>query len=317
MKKYFFLLVFIFSVATISFIAPVKKPNTFGIAQLGEKLFFDNILSGDNTISCASCHKPAFAFADTVAFSIGVNGFKTKRNTPSVMNMASRESLFWDGRAKSLEDQVLFPISDPHEMNLPIDIAIKRLNENKDYVLLFQKIFKQNPDTINLEQAIAAFEKTLETSNTPNDRWLNDKPKGLSKQQIKGRSIFFNKGKCIECHFTPDFTGDEFRNIGTFDGNKYNDSGRYLITKKIADIGKFKVPGLRNASVTAPYMHDGRFKTMRAVINFYNTPKKFISTNAIGLDSLLQKPLHLTKTEITDLISFLNAMTDDKFLNRK
>jgi cytochrome c peroxidase len=314
MKKFYFFIILCASILIFSFVVPIKKSPTHTAEKLGEQLFFDKILSGDNTISCGSCHKPEYAFADTMAFSMGVNGFKTKRNTPSVMNMASRDFLFWDGRAKTLEDQVLFPISDPHEMNLNIDSAIKRLNENEDYTILFKKIFNENPNIKNLEQAIAAYEKTLETSNTANDRWLNDKPKGLTKQQQRGRSIYFNKGKCIECHYTPDFTGDEFKNIGTFDGNKFNDSGRYLISKNLVDIGKFKVPGLRNCAVTAPYMHDGRFKTLREVINFYNTPQKFINKNIIGLDTLLQKPLNLTKNEITDLISFLKGMTDDRFV---
>ena len=156
----------------------------------------------------------------------------------------------------------------------------------------------------------------METSDTPNDRWLNDEPGGLTEQQIRGRAIFRVKAKCFECHFSPDFTVDEFRNIGLFDGEKYNDSGRYLITKNKEDIGKFKVPGLRNVAITAPYMHDGSIKTLRDVIDYYDAPDKLIK-NSIGRDSLLATPLHLTEGEKQDLEAFLHSLTDDRFVNHK
>jgi cytochrome c peroxidase len=290
-----------------------KKQNAYTEVALGRMLFFDPLLSGDKSVSCASCHIPAYAFADTIAFSKGVNNKPTHRNTPSVMNMASRDALFWDGRAKNLEEQVLFPIADPNEMNCPIPLAIQRLNNSKLYKKWFKKIYNSPPDSITLEKAIAAFERSLETSNTPNDRWLNDKPNGLTEQQIRGRSVFFNKGKCIECHFTPDFTGDEFRNIGLFDGAKWNDSGRYLITKKTEDIGMFKTPGLRNVALTAPYMHDGSFKTLAQVIAYYNNPMDFIH-KTVPRDTLLAQPLGLSKDEMQDLESFLKGLTDDAFI---
>jgi cytochrome c peroxidase len=291
-------------------IKPISKE------ELGKKLFFDKILSGDNTISCASCHKPELAFADNVALSKGTHGNLTKRNTPSVMNMASRDALFWDGRAATLAEQALFPIKDKNEMNCPIDTAIARLNRHKKYVYYFQSIYQQTPNSTNLGDALGAYESTLETSATANDRWINDLPNGLTEQQLRGRHVFFNNGKCIECHFTPDFTGDEFRNIGLFDGKKYNDSGRYVITKKIEDIGKFKTPGLRNCAITAPYMHDGSFKTLKEVIEYYNNPEDFVHA-ATPRDSLLMKPLGLTKQEMIDLEAFLNGMTDDAFLPKK
>jgi cytochrome c peroxidase len=286
-------------------------------AQLGKMLFFDKILSGDKTISCASCHIPEFAFADTVAKSIGTNKSRTSRNTPSVMNMASREAMFWDGRAKDLQDQVLFPVRDKYEMNLPVMEAIDRLRADKKYLKLFKQVYNEIPGALNLEKAIAAYERTLETSNTANDRWLNDKPDGLTAQQERGRTVFFNKGKCIECHFTPDFTGDEFRNIGLLDGKTWTDSGRYHITKKAEDIGKFKVPGLRNVAITAPYMHDGSFATLRKVIEYYNNPADFVQ-NPIGqIDSLLEKPLGMTEDEMQDLESFLRGLTDRQFEQKR
>lgn len=289
-----------------------EEPVKIQPEQLGEMLFFDPILSEDYTISCASCHKPEFAFADTAAFSSGVHGKKTRRNTPSVMNMLFREALFWDGRATTLEEQTLMPIEDPDEMNLPIEEALSRLNHNGKYKRLFQEAFGTSPDRETLMKALAAYERSLETDNTPNDRWLNDEPGGLNEQQIRGREIFRNKGKCIECHFTPDFTGDEFRSIGLFNGRQYNDSGRYHVTGKEEDIGKFKVPGLRNVAVTAPYMHDGSFSTLRMVIDYYDNPLGILP-DAQHLDSLLLEPLHLTAGEKEDLEAFLHSLTDDRF----
>ncbi len=302
----------IIAISLLGFKNNFKKPKTE--AQLGKLLFFDPILSGNNQLSCASCHIPEFAFADTVALSKGVDNKVAKRNTPSVMNMASREKLFWDGRAENLNEQVLFPIKDANEMNCPIDTAIARLNANKKYKSYFNKIYKQDPSAKNLEAAIAAYERTLETSNTANDRWIAELKDGLNQQQIRGREVFFNKGKCIECHFTPDFTGDEFRNIGLFDGKKWNDSGRYNVTHKPEDIGKFKVPGLRNVAITAPYMHDGSMATLEEVIAFYNEPNTVLQS-ATPRDSFLQKPLQLSNNEMQDLKAFLIGLTDKKFIH--
>lgn len=280
---------------------------------MGKMLFFDPILSEDSTVSCASCHKPEFAFADTAAFSTGVHGRLGKRNAPSVMNMASREAFFWDGRATTLEEQALGPIADVNEMNLPVPEAIKRLNSSEKYKRLFRSVFNNAPNAKNLGAALAAFQQTLETSNTPNDRWLNDEPNGMTAQQERGRDIFRVKAKCFECHFTPDFTADEFRSIGLFNGKKYNDSGRYNVTKNPADIGKMKVPGLRNVAVTAPYMHDGSFKTLREVIDYYDNPHALMP-DGINRDSVLSKPLGLTEQDKQDLEAFLHALTDDRFI---
>ncbi|MCB0699453.1 MAG: cytochrome-c peroxidase [Chitinophagales bacterium] len=298
----------------VSFSAPDKESDKLTIEQLGEMLFFDPILSEDLSISCASCHKPEYAFADTSAFSVGVHGRLGNRNTPSAMNVLSRETLFWDGRAATLAEQALGPIENPVEMNLSIEEAITRLNNSK-YKELFKQVYGTVPNKDNLGDVIAAFEATLETSDTPNDRWINDEPNGMSEQQLRGRSVFRTKGKCLECHFTPDFTGDEFRSIGLFNGKEYNDSGRYNATKDPKDIGLFKVPGLRNVAVTAPYMHDGSMKTLREVIDYYDQPHTLVP-DAITRDSLLREPLNLTEQEKQDLESFLHALTDDRFVKK-
>jgi cytochrome c peroxidase len=308
---------FIFILVTIVLLSAFANTQTSNRIvtkeQLGEKLFFDKILSSDQTISCVSCHIPQFAFADTLPFSKGVNGKITARNTPSVMNMAARDLYFYDGRAASLEAQVVFPVEHPNEMNLPFHQAVERINHSKEYRKLFFQLYKKNPDSISIVDAIARFEKTLETDQTPNDRWMNDQTDAMTASQLRGRELFTSdKTKCFECHFTPDFTSDEFKNIGLFNGKELNDSGRYTITKNPNDIGKFKIPGLRNVAVTAPYMHDGRFKTLREVIDYYDNPSLFIK-NSIGRDSILPEKIGLTEQEKIDLASYLIALTDDQF----
>lgn len=312
-RKYLLLLILGLGIAFQWSFVPFDKtkPNR---ESLGKELFFDPILSVDSSISCASCHIPQYAFADTLTFSKGVGGKLGKRNAPSVMNMSARETFFWDGRAPTLEAQAIFPIEDPNEMNFPIKQAIERLRKSEKYRKMFFQVFGKEVDKNNLGAAIAAFERSLETANTPLDRWQNDEKKDtLNPQQIRGRTLFFSKAKCNECHFTGDFTGDEFRSIGLFDGKQHNDSGRYKITKSLADIGKFKVPGLRNIAITAPYMHDGSMKTLRAVIDYYDNPGKLLP-NGLNRDSVLLEPLYLTEAEKQDLEAFLIALTDDQFV---
>lgn len=284
-------------------------------AALGEKLFSEKILSRDSSVSCASCHKPRFAFADTVAFSVGIGGKLTKRNTPSVLNMKNRPYYFWDGRAASLEEQCLMPIQNPDEMGLPIEEAVKRLNHSKEYRLLFQKIFGQNPDAKNLAAAFAAFEKTLETVDSRFDDWSNNL-KNLTAQEESGRQLFIgNKAKCFDCHREEDFTTDEFKNIGLYNGKELNDAGLFNLTNKEADKGKFKTPGLRNIAVTAPYMHNGMFKTLEEVVEYYNDPKKIVS-NPVNIDDVLKTPLNLAEKEKKDLVAFLKTLTDKKYIRK-
>lgn len=280
--------------------------------DLGKELFFDTILSEDKTISCASCHKPEFAFADNVPTSQGVHGLRGTRNSPSCMNVASRSHFFWDGRAATLEEQALGPIENPVEMNLSIEEAIKRLNEDERYVKAFNRLYFSNPTANSLANALAEFQRSLEgQGETPHDKWIRDEdPNAMSPSQIRGRELFMEKGKCFDCHFGPDFTGDEFRNIGLYDAVTLTDMGRYDFTKDSADIGKFKTPGLRNVELTAPYMHNGMFKTLEEVIDYYDNPYKFIQ-NPIGIDSLMIEPLNLTPEEKTDLVNFLRSLTEE------
>ncbi len=283
-------------------------------AELGKMLFSEKLLSLDSSISCASCHIPSRGFADSIAFSNGISNTPTLRNTPSVLNMKNRPYFFWDGRAKTLEQQSLMPIEHPHEMALPITQAIDRLNQHPLYISLFKKIFNSTATKQNLAAAFAAYEKTLETSNSLFDKWSNNEAgKKWTKQMERGRALFVSeKTHCFDCHFKEDFTADEFRNIGLFDGQSLNDSGRFLVTQNKNDIGKFKTPGLRNVAITAPYMHNGMFKTLEEVIDYYNNPKLVVA-NPINIDPLLEKPLHLTKQEKADLVVFLKTLTDVAF----
>jgi len=282
-------------------------------AALGKKLFREKILSKDSSISCASCHKPAYAFADTVAFSTGIGGKLTKRNTPSVLNMKNRPYYFWDGRAGSLEEQSLMPIQNPDEMDLSIKEAVERLNKDPEYVRLFMKIFKQRPGKENLSAAFAAYERTLETTDSKFDDWSNNMGK-LSAEEEAGRQLFIgDKAKCFDCHFMEDFTDDGFKNIGLFDGKALSDSGHYNFKKNVEYLGKFKTPGLRNVAVTAPYMHNGIFKTLEEVVNYYNDPGKIVP-NPINRDPALSKPLGLNEKEKKSIVAFLKTLTDKKFL---
>lgn len=288
---------------------------------LGEKLFFDPILSLDNSISCADCHQPKFAFADNKAFSIGVNDSLGNRNTPSVMNMASRSFFFHDGRAASLEEQASMPVENPVEMNLSFTEAVQRVKTNKAYFNLFSKIYHTEPNKDNITNALAEFQRSLESDGSaPHDLWMNDiDPLAMSPSQQRGRTLFLSdEFKCFDCHFGPDFTGDEFRNIGLYDGITLKDMGRYDITKDSSDIGKFKVPGLRNVALTAPYMHDGKFNTLEEVIDFYSNPYDFVE-NPVNIDSLMVKPLNLSEQQKEDLVNFLHSLTDKNIphLNRK
>jgi len=281
--------------------------------KLGEFLFNEKSLSLDSTVSCASCHKPEFAFSDTSAFSIGIGGKLTKRNTPSVLNMKNRPYYFWDGRASTLAQQSLMPIQNPDEMNLSIREALRRLNENEFYVHYFKKVFHRRPDSISLAKAFEAYEKTLETVDSKFDDWGENKLE-LSAQEERGRKVFLSeKSRCFDCHFLVDFTNDDFKNIGLFNGILLNDKGRFNITNNPDDLGKFKTPGLRNIAVTAPYMHNGMFKTLEEVVNYYNDPAAFVP-NRINIDSTLMKPLGLSPMEKADLVAFLKTLTDKKFV---
>jgi cytochrome c peroxidase len=314
MKKFIILAIAIIGIVCIRAASSDNEP--VDKVELGKLLFADPILSANRTISCATCHKPAFAFADTSRVSKGVEGRKGTRNTPSAMNLLLQRNFFWDGRATTLEEQALAPIENPDEMNLPIVLAVGRLKKNARYNRYFKNIFGREPDAAALAEALAAFERSLETSDSPFDNWkFSDDSTQVSDAARRGFIVFNGKGKCVRCHFGSNFTQNEFRNIGLFNGRGLNDSGRAVVSKQKDDVGKFKTPALRNVALTAPYMHNGMLKTLRSVIDFYNDPGKVVP-NAINRDTILAKPLELTTREKRDLEAFLLSLTDRKFSQR-
>ena len=290
-----------------------EKPVLITPESLGEQLFSDPILSLDSSISCASCHIPTFAFCDTALVSKGVGGTLGRRNSPGITNMTSRPYFFYDGRAATLEQQVLMPIQDTLEMHAALPLVTERLRRSAAYDAAFKSLYGVAANAENLAAVLAAFVRTLETSDTPFDRWMQGKPNPMSEAAVRGRTVFMEKGKCFDCHFSPDFTGDEFRNVGLYTGRRnLKDRGRFEITHDSSDLGKFKVPGLRNVALTAPYMHNGMFKTLEEVIEFYDQPNQTVP-GGINRDTLLNAPLNLTSEEKQDLKVFLEALTDKRF----
>ncbi|MCP4441544.1 MAG: c-type cytochrome [Aureispira sp.] len=281
--------------------------------QLGKELFFDPLLSQDQSISCSSCHKPEFAFADNVALSEGLFGQETARNTPSAMNLGSYTSFSWDGRAKTLEQQSLNPIQDHAEMGMPVQEAITRLVQSEHYNAEFRAIYGNIPTKENLGKALATYQRTLSTKSAY-DRYSAGDESALSDQAKRGLELFGGKGKCVNCHMGNDFTSGEFENIGTYDGQTYNDKGRANYTKDSGDNGKFKVPSLRNVAVTAPYMHDGSISNLKDVVEYYNNSEA-MRPHGIGRDELLLEPLGLSSSEVDDLVAFMEeALTGDDYI---
>jgi cytochrome c peroxidase len=242
----------------------------------------------------------------------GVGGALGTRNAPSVMNSSGRTSLFWDGRAETLEDLAIGPIENPLEMALPAAEALARVNADAEYRQQFQLAYAGPATARTLGRALAAFQKTLDTANTPYDRYIRGDDAAVSESAKRGRLLFIGKGKCAECHSGEDFTSDRFRNIGLFDGKRFADRGRGAITGNTVEDGEFKVPSLRNVAVTAPYMHDGSFGTLREVIDYYDDPERIVP-GAKGRDATMSAPLKLTEGEKADLEAFLRALTDDQF----
>ena len=284
---------------------PADNQPTQARIALGKRLFFDPVLSRDSSISCESCHQPDKFFTDNLKVSTGISGRTGFRNAPSLINVAYQHSLFWDGGNPTLEQQVLAPIANHEEKDFDVNRVVERLNKNAEYVTMFQKAYKQSPSVYSLTRAIACYERTLIGGRSRYDRFsITNDSTILTASEKNGMLLFFSeKGDCFHCHQGFNFTDNSFRNNGLY--LTYADSGRARITQRSADIGKFKVPSLRNIDKTAPYMHDGSLQTLDAVLDHYiaggkNHPVK----------SVIIQPLHLTPEEKADLINFLKTLTD-------
>ena len=269
---------------------------------LGKMLFFDRRLSINQSQSCATCHNPTLGFSDMQKTSLGANGERLKRNSPPLYNLAWNQVFFWDGRAQSLEQQALGPIESEDEMGMPMRKLLPLLQAIKGYRPLFRAAYGENAITAeNLGRAIAAFERTIVSDNSPFDQYLAGDIRAMQPSAIRGMELFKGKAACIECHDGPNFTDESFHNIGL----ESDDPGRYNVFKDKSLFGAFKTPGLRNVALTAPYMHDGSEATLESVVRFYNRG----GDRAAGKSSLITS-LDLTEQEIADLISFLGALTD-------
>lgn len=300
---------------------PVNADNPVTVegAELGRYLFYDSILSRDYTVSCASCHKQHLAFSDNRHFSTGINGKKTTRNTQPLFNLAWYPSFFWDGRAASLEEQVFFPVRDHAEMNLDWKTAAKRINKSAFYRKQFQHVFGiKSVDSVHIAKAIAQFERTLLSYNSKYDKALRREVM-LDSAEYAGFVIMNDQsmGNCLHCHSTdsnPLATNLDFANNGlqTILGtNRYADNGLFDHTGKEKDLGRFKVPSLRNIALTAPYMHDGRFTTLEEVVSFYGNG---IHDTQYVDHRIRRNALRFTDAEKKCIVAFLCTLTDSTFI---
>lgn len=293
---------------------PADNPPTIETIALGRILFYEKKLSADNTVSCASCHDPKFGFADPRPLSLGVGGKRGNRNAPPVLNAVYHPVQFWDGRAPTLEEQAAGPIGNPMEMNHSLEDCIRKLNSDTRYVALFNKAFGAGGVTMDrLKKAIASFERTLICGDSPFDRYqFGGDEKALSAAAKRGLAIFRdkNRGNCAVCHSIGEkdalFTDGKFHNIGEgiSPEGEILDLGRFEQTKVDADKGAFRTPTLRNIAKTAPYMHDGRIRSLKEVVDFYVGGG---SSNP-NLDKEI-KELKLNGRERDDLVEFMESLT--------
>jgi len=234
-------------------------------AKLGKKLFFDPILSKDGTISCATCHDLQNGGDDGLKFSFGINGQKGNINSPTVYNSVFNFRQFWDGRAKDLKEQAKGPIENPVEMGHTMHGAVEVLRQSEKYVEIFHELYKEGISENTIVDAIAEFEKTLITVDAPFDKYLNGDQNAINEKAKKGYVLFKSKG-CILCHNGVNVGGNLYNKFGIYEDSKSENLGRYNITKREEDKYVFKVPSLRNISLTAPYMHDGSVSTLNKAV---------------------------------------------------
>lgn len=290
------------------------NPPTVETVELGRRLYYDTALSVDNTVSCATCHDPEMGFADAKRVSTGVNGKTGVRNSPTVLNSAYYTTQFWDGRVLTLEKQAEGPVENQVEMAHTLSGVERRLNDNASYRAAFEKAFGPGPITYDMvEKAIASFERTVVSGDSPFDRWYYGKEEKAVSESVKlGFEVFRNpkKGNCAVCHTVDEkqalFTDNKFHNIGVgVKDEELTDLGRFQVTNKDADRGAFKTPSLRNVALTAPYMHDGSLKTLKEVVDFY-----IGGTNSNPhLDKEIHTLDHLTGEERKALQDFMESLT--------
>jgi cytochrome c peroxidase len=325
---------------------PADNPQTPEKIALGQTLFFDGRLSVDGTIACSTCHDPARAFTDGRPVSIGVNGRVGQRNAPTVLNTLYNKTQFWDGRVNTLEEQAALPIANPSEMGQPsLDAAVAHIAALPEYQQAFQSVFGRPPSGPDLVGAIASYERTQFSFDSPFDHFIAGDKNAISEPAKRGWELFNTRARCNKCHALTEekrdatyFTDNDFHNIGIGiirhdvvalacqaeqlinSGNatavdyaaiqtNMSALGRFLITKKDADIASFKTPNLRNVLITAPYFHDGSQETLWDVMDHYN---KGDGTHNPYLDEDIQ-PLALSEGEIDDVVALLATLTSSQY----
>ena len=303
------------------FSIPTDNPMTQEGVHLGRLLFYEPRLSTTGTISCASCHQQARAFTDGRALSVGVSGKSTRRNAMSLVNLLWVRQFFWDGRSTGLEEQSLIPLAHADEMGLIVGDAARTLQKVAPYPALFRRVF--GSDTITdarIGKAIAQFERTLISANSPYDQYLQGRY-ALTASEERGQRLFtaapvrergIRGGNCAHCHGGPRLHQELFHNNGL--DRQAADSGRQAVTGLALDHGRFRVPTLRNIALTAPYMHDGRLKTLSAVLDHYSDHVRASATLSPELVPAQAGGLGLTASEKTDLLAFLQLLTDSSFI---
>ncbi|MES2411225.1 MAG: cytochrome c peroxidase [Bacteroidota bacterium] len=285
-----------------------KNPLTEEGFQLGRNLFYDPILSRDNTISCQSCHlqQTGFAHVDH-ELSHGIEGKTGSRNSMALINLAWNKDFMWDGGVNNLEMQPINPITNPLEMDETLENVITKLEASEKYRKLFAKAFGDEKITSQrILKALAQFTVMLKSSNSKYDQVMRDEEK-FTMQEQRGYDLF--KANCASCHKEPLFADDRFEKNGLVTDNTLNDFGRIKITGKPEDNLRFRVPTLRNIQFTLPYMHDGRFKSLTEVVKYYNSLR-----NDKNLPKELAQPMNLSDNDRVDLVVFLHTLTDKEFL---
>lgn len=302
---------------TLPTIAGLEDPNTYVPAdnpltkekiELGRAIFFDKRMSKDNTIACASCHMAKKGFADGMPVSTGIKGQKGGRSAPVSFNRVYSKAQFWDGRAATLEDQSIGPFANPIEHGFANhDEMVAKMKKMPGYRKLFQEVFGGEITIQDVGRAVASFQRTVLSGNSAVDKYdIGGDQNALSDAAKRGLELFRGKARCTRCHSGFNFTDEKFHNLGIgWDDNKV-DLGRYMETKNPEDIGAFKTPTLREISRTAPYMHDGRFKTLEEVVKFYNQGgvKNPHQDNTII-------PLEMTEDEQQDLVAMLKSLNGE------
>lgn len=283
-----------------------RNPVTLNKVILGKKLFYETRLSGDNTVSCASCHQPEFAFSSkNNAVNPSVGGQTNFRNVPPIFNIGFYSAYFWDGRTNDLELMFYHDISDITIFHNNEDTVLYRMRSDENYPDLFEKAFNTKSISIELiADAIAAFVRTIVSGDSKYDRYIRGQKNALNESEKRGMELFLSKRtNCGTCHVPPLFTDMDFHSTGIT--THYFDFGRFYVSNHNGDRGKFRTPSVRNAELTNPYMHNGEIETLEELIEHYNRGGRFFINK-----SDLIKPLELTSAEKDDLLAFIKALTD-------